>query len=121
SESSKYSCPTTLAFLAIPKYNTDRHRERLRNFLRSNCMSAKITGVTEFPLEITPVAEKPNEPIMVRTVIMLPEEGRAALRTVALEDGLDMGEVVFEALKENGRYREALERIRKRTREKRKE
>jgi hypothetical protein len=57
--------------------------------------------------------DKHTDQPMARTVIMLPEEGRAALRAAALDEGMDMGEFVFEVLKTDGRYREALERIRK--------
>jgi len=57
--------------------------------------------------------DKRTDQPMARTVLMLPEEGRAALRAAALDEGVDMGEFVFEVLKTDGRYREALERIRK--------
>jgi hypothetical protein len=62
-----------------------------------------------------PVAEdKKAEQPMARTVLMLPEEGRAALRAAALDEGQDMGEFVFQVLQTDKRYMEALERIRKR-------
>jgi hypothetical protein len=76
-----------------------------------------LGGVPRSNLTIpeTPVAEDKNtEQPMARTVLMLPQEGRAALRAAALDEGVDMGEFVFQVLQTDKRYMEALERIRKR-------
>jgi hypothetical protein len=46
-------------------------------------------------------------------VLTFPLEAQQALRAAALDEGVDMGEFVFEVLKNDSRYREALERIRR--------
>jgi hypothetical protein len=77
-------------------------------------VSDKLSGVLNPQTEGAPVTDdKHTDRPMARTVIMLPDEGRAALRAAALDEGVDMGEFVFEVLKSDSRYREALERIRR--------
>lgn len=74
-------------------------------------MGVKIAGVLDRPFEGAPMADQPE--FNARTVIMLPEEGRAALRSLASDLGADMGEIAFELFQLDPRYREALDRIRR--------
>jgi hypothetical protein len=48
----------------------------------------------------------------VQAIFLLPKEAYRALRAVALEENINMGEFLFEVLQTDNRYREALERIR---------
>jgi hypothetical protein len=65
-------------------------------------------------LNASPVQTMPNSEDEARTVIMLPELYRAALRSEAQDRGIDMGDIVAELIEGNASLMTAVDRIKKR-------